>query len=89
MRSYTPDYAFFPLMRLMSLCGSLRAASSNAAALEALRLLAPAGVEVRPWQGLDRLPHFNPDLDGELAAQTPPPVADLRRAVGECWARVC
>jgi NAD(P)H-dependent FMN reductase len=75
-------------MRLMTLSGSLRAVSSNSAALEALRLLAPAGVEVRPWRGLDTLPHFNPDLDTEAVPQTPPAVAALRRAVGECHALV-
>lgn len=72
----------------MTLSGSLRAVSSNSAALEALRLLAPAGVEVYPWHGLDTLPHFNPDLDTEAAPQTPPAVAALRRAVGECQALV-
>jgi NAD(P)H-dependent FMN reductase len=75
-------------MRLMTVSGSLRAVSSNSAALEALRLLAPPGVEVRPWRGLDSLPHFNPDLDTEAAPATPPAVAALRRAVGECQALV-
>ncbi|HZR35274.1 MAG TPA: NAD(P)H-dependent oxidoreductase [Nevskia sp.] len=71
-------------MRLLAICGSLRAASSNRSALEAVRLLAPAGVEVLPWHGLGGLPHFNPDLDTEQAPATPPAVAALRRLVGEC-----
>jgi NAD(P)H-dependent FMN reductase len=71
-------------MRLLAICGSLRAASSNRSALEAARLLAPAGVEVLPWHGLGGLPHFNPDLDTEQAPATPPAVAALRRLVGEC-----
>src|SRR5581483_420099 len=73
-----------PPMRLLAICGSLRAASSNRSALEAVRLLAPAGVEVLPWHGLGGLPHFNPDLDTEQAPATPPAVAALRRLVGEC-----
>ena len=66
-------------MRLLALCGSLRAVSSNGAALGAAALLVPAGVEVLLYDGLAQLPHFNPDLDTE----TPPElVAELRRAVG-------
>ena len=66
-------------MRLLALCGSLRAVSSNGAALQAAALLAPPGVEVATYDGLAALPHFNPDLDTE-----PPPaaVAALRQAVG-------
>ena len=71
-------------MRLLAISGSLRAVSSNSAALDALRRLAPAGVEVLPYQGLDSLPHFNPDLDTEQAPATPSVVAALRRLVGEC-----
>jgi NAD(P)H-dependent FMN reductase len=76
------------MTRVMTVSGSLRAVSSNSAALEALRLLAPPGMEVCPWRGLDTLPHFNPDLDTESAPETPPAVAALRRAVGECQALV-
>ncbi|HWA61349.1 MAG TPA: NADPH-dependent FMN reductase [Caulobacteraceae bacterium] len=68
-------------MRLLAISGSLRAVSSNTAALEALRLLAPAGVEVVLYRRLADLPHFNPDLDGE---PPPEPVADLRREIGLC-----
>ena len=71
-------------MRLLAISGSLRAVSSNSAALDALRRLAPAGVEVLMYQGLAGLPHFNPDLDTEAAPATPPAVAALRRQVGEC-----
>lgn len=71
-------------MQILAICGSLRAASSNKSALQALRLLAPPGVEVLFYQGLNALPHFNPDLDGEQAPATPATVLDLRRQVGEC-----
>lgn len=50
----------------------------NTAVLEALRALAPAGVEVELWRGLGGLPHFNPDLDVE---PPPAPVAAWRSAV--------
>jgi chromate reductase, NAD(P)H dehydrogenase (quinone) len=67
------------LITLLAMSGSLRAASSNAALLEAARLLAPAGVAIEPCRGLGDLPHFNPDLD---VAPLPPVVSDLRRQIG-------
>ena len=71
-------------MRILAISGSLRAASSNTAALQALRALAPAGVAVELYQGLDTLPYFNPDLDGEELPDRPAPVLELRRRVGAC-----
>ena len=75
-------------MRILAICGSLRAASSNLSALQALQTLAPPGVEVRIYRALDSLPHFNPDLDSEQAPATPAAVRELRRLVGECQAIV-
>lgn len=65
-------------MNLLAISGSLRAASSNGALLEAARLLVPPGVEFRIYEGLASLPHFNPDLDID---PLPPAVADLREQV--------
>ncbi len=67
-------------MRILAICGSLRAASSNRAALEAAAWLAPPGVEVIFYDGLADLPHFNPDLDDT----PPPPAAALRAQVDGC-----
>jgi len=50
-------------LRFLGLCGSLRRVSSNLALLQAAVQLAPAGVQLRIADPLDRLPHFNPDLD--------------------------
>lgn len=69
-------------MRLVTLCGSLRARSSNRALLQAYGCLAPAGVVVSHYDRLGTLPHFNPDLDGEGQA-APPEVAALRALLGE------
>jgi NAD(P)H-dependent FMN reductase len=66
-------------MRLLTVSGSLRARSSNASVLDALPLLAPAGVAIIRYAHLDGLPHFNPD--NEMAA-LPEPVAALRREIG-------
>ena len=56
-------------MKILTISGSLRAGSFNTILLRAIGKLAPAGVEVQLAAPLDRVPHFNPDLDGE----SPPP----------------
>lgn len=66
-------------MRILAICGSLRARSSNLAALQAARMLAPQSLEIVLFDGLEALPYFNPDRDTE----TPPsPVLKLREAIG-------
>ncbi|TWB63423.1 NADPH-dependent FMN reductase [Nitrospirillum viridazoti] len=69
-------------MRILALSDSLRAASSNTAVLKAAALLAPAGVEVRLYDGMANLPHYNPDLDDTVDGARVPPIAqDLRTSV--------
>ena len=64
--------------RFLLISGSLRAASTNSAALRTAREVAPPGIEATLYERLDRLPPFNPDDDtGDL----PPEVAGLRAAV--------
>jgi NAD(P)H-dependent FMN reductase len=62
-------------MRILAISGSLRAASFNTALLRAAADVAPEGVEVELFTGLDRLPAYNEDADIEPA---PPEVARLR-----------
>ena len=50
-------------MRILGISGSLRAASTNTTLLKATAALAPEGVSLNVFCGLDDLPHFNPDLD--------------------------
>ena len=52
-------------MRLLAISGSLRRASTNTAALEALARLSPEGVKVLVYGDLAKLPPFNPDDDVE------------------------
>jgi chromate reductase len=66
-------------IRLLTISGSTRARSSNTALLGAVRLLAPAGVDVAEYAELARLPHFNPDDERDAL---PPLVATLRDMVG-------
>ena len=62
-------------MLILAISGSLRAKSSNTAVLQAAVSLAPPDVEIILYDGVSRLPHFSPDLEGENA---PAPVADWR-----------
>jgi len=62
---------------IVAISGSLREGSSNAALLRAAASVAPEGVRFVFYEGMNELPHFNPDLDTE--GSTPPePVRQLR-----------
>jgi chromate reductase, NAD(P)H dehydrogenase (quinone) len=68
--------------RILAISGSLRARSSNTDTLRAAALVAPESVTIRLYDGLGRLPHFNPDLDGE-GAVLPDSVREFRSEIGE------
>ena len=67
-------------MRVLAISGSLRRASTNTAALDALAKLAPEGVKVLVYRDLGHLPPFNPDDDVEDKPK-PEPVATLHALV--------
>jgi chromate reductase, NAD(P)H dehydrogenase (quinone) len=67
-------------MRVLAISGSLRANSSNTSALKAAARLAPDGMNIVIFDGLARLPYFNPDLDTD---SPPNEVRASRRAVGK------
>jgi chromate reductase len=66
------------MMRLLALCGSLRAGSFNRRALQAAKALAPAGVQFELYERLKDVPPYDEDDDVD-----PPPaaVAHLRDAI--------
>ena len=67
-------------VRILTICGSLQARSGNRSILDVAGRVAPKGVEVVRFDGLQDLPYFNPDL----AAETEPPaVGAWRRAVAD------
>jgi len=66
-------------MRIVAISGSLRAGSSNTAALRAATRLVPEGVEIVLFDGIAALPFFNPDLDGD---EVPAPVGAMRALIG-------
>jgi NAD(P)H-dependent FMN reductase len=65
--------------RVLCLSGSLRRVSGNTALLHAARELAPDTLALEVYEGLGRLPLFNPDAEIE---PLPVPVQDLRARVG-------
>src|SRR4051794_23321026 len=65
---------------LLLVSGSLRAGSTNSAALHTAAALATAGVTAKLYDGMRELPHFNPDDDAE-GQPVHPAVAAMRAAV--------
>jgi len=66
------------LIDIIAISGSLRAASTNSALVAALAASAPANCRVEVYDGLGRLPIFNPDDEGD---RTPPEAVKLIDAV--------
>jgi len=64
-------------MRILAISGSLRSDSLNTALLRAARDLAPAGVEVELYDGLDAIPAFSEDRE----ARPPEAVEELNRRI--------
>ena len=64
-------------MKILAISGSFRPESLNTALLRAARDLAPAGVEVELYEGLEPIPAFCVDREAEL----PEPVADLNARI--------
>ena len=72
--------------RLLLVSGSTRNGSTNTAALKTLRALAAArDVEATLFEEMTRVPHFNPDDDGDCLA---PAVEELGWAIGDAHAVV-
>src|SRR5689334_21358472 len=76
MESFVND----SVTNILAISGSLRAHSSNTEVLRACTLVAPADINIRIYDGLATLPHFNPDLDIE-GAILPEPVEALRSEI--------
>lgn len=66
-------------IRVAALCGSLRRASYNAAALRYAIKVAPAGMTITPAE-IGDLPHYNDDIRAE---GYPPAAGRLRQALSE------
>jgi chromate reductase, NAD(P)H dehydrogenase (quinone) len=64
-----------PVMKVLAISGSLRAASINSALLRAATQLAPPGMCISFLRAVGELPIFNPDLE-----DPPPPLVAVLRA---------
>jgi chromate reductase len=64
--------------KILAICGSLRARSSNLSLLQATESLTSELFEFTYFEGLGELPHFNPDLDLD---DVPDSVAQLRTSI--------
>jgi chromate reductase len=67
---------------VLAISGSLRKGSSNTELLRAAALLAPDGVTIRLYDELDKLPHFNADLQDDLPAAVIRLRAHVQNAAG-------
>ena len=70
------------MTRLLLISGSLRGGSTNSATMRTAAALAPDEVEATIYDGMGRLPHFNPDDDPADGVGLDPEVAALRAALG-------
>jgi chromate reductase, NAD(P)H dehydrogenase (quinone) len=66
------------VMRILAICGSLQAKSGNLALLKTAAASMPPGVELVLFDGLRKLPHFNPDIE---ATRVPESVTQWRSAL--------
>jgi NAD(P)H-dependent FMN reductase len=71
------------MAKLLLVSGSLRGGSTNSATLRTAAALAPEGVEATIYEGMGRLPHFNPDDDPADGVGLDPEVAALRAALAD------
>ena len=64
---------------ILLICGSLRSGSTNGALIRTVASLLPSDVVADEYDGMARLPHFNPDDDQD---PLPAAVVDLRGRIG-------
>ena len=69
-------------MNFLGLSGSLRAASTNSALIDVMREYAPEGCTLSIYDGLGRLPIFNPDDEQRPGAEVPRLTAMVVQADG-------
>lgn len=68
------------MKQVLAICGSTRRQSANLRLINAVAELASRQFQVTVLQGLDEIPHFNPDLE---PGHTPAAVSSFRRQLRE------
>jgi NAD(P)H-dependent FMN reductase len=56
------------VINILAISGSLKSTSANTNILRAISKIAPQNVVVNIFDGLDKLPHFNPELINDIEA---------------------
>ncbi len=69
------------MTKVLLISGSLRGGSTNSATLRTAAAVAPEEVDVEIYEGMGRLPHFNPDDDPVDGSGLDAEVAALRSAL--------
>jgi chromate reductase, NAD(P)H dehydrogenase (quinone) len=67
-------------MRILAISGSLRSGSYNTSLVRAAIELAPPGVEIEPFHGLELIPPYDQDMDAP-GAEPPETVSRLREQI--------
>jgi chromate reductase, NAD(P)H dehydrogenase (quinone) len=62
-------------MKVLAISGSLKSTSSNTAILNAIAAMAGKDIHITIFDGIGKLPHFSPDIDGD---KSPVSVIDYR-----------
>lgn len=65
-------------INILAISGSLKTTSANTNILRILAKMAPGNVVLKIFEGLDELPHFNPETKGDSAS-----VVNLRQLIKE------
>jgi len=66
--------------KILAISGSTRQSSANLSLIKAIIDFSADNLEIKIFQGLPNIPHFNPDLDNDHA---PDAVIDFRREINE------
>jgi NAD(P)H-dependent FMN reductase len=55
--------------KILAICGSTRQNSANMNLIDAIGKMFSADLAIKTFDGLSRIPHFNPDLDNDIVSQ--------------------
>src|SRR5438552_1813234 len=66
--------------KILAICGSTRSSSTNSNLIRAIINLCSTNIDIRIFNCLPEIPHFNPDLDND---KPPGEVANFRRELRE------
>jgi chromate reductase, NAD(P)H dehydrogenase (quinone) len=54
------------MLKVLAISGSLKSSSTNTTILRSIAISAPSNLQISIYEGIGNLPHFNPELDGDL-----------------------